>query len=91
MRRLIFATTLLLAGCATTPQQTAAPTPPPQPVVPVERQSTQLAGLSASELTSHLGRPALQIREGTSSSLNFAAASAFSTLTSTLDPMARSE
>jgi hypothetical protein len=72
MRRLILASTLLLSACATAPQQqTAAPTPAPQPVVPVERQALQLAGASASDLVSHFGRPALQIREGSSIKLQF--------------------
>ena len=72
MRRLILATaTLLLAACATRPVQEAAPATPPQPIVPVERQTTQLAGLSISEVEAHLGRPALQIREGTSLKLQF--------------------
>lgn len=72
MRRLILATaTLLLAACATRPVQEAVPATPPQPIVPVERQTTQLAGLSISEVEAHLGRPALQIREGASLKLQF--------------------
>jgi hypothetical protein len=71
MRRLILASTLLLAACATRPQQPVTTETPPPVIVPVERQPTQLAGLSVSELISHLGRPALQIREGTSLKLQF--------------------
>jgi len=72
MRRLILASvTLLLAACATRPTQEASPETPPQPVVPVERQTTQLAGLSVAEVISHLGRPSLQVREGTSLKLQF--------------------
>lgn len=70
MRRLIIASALLLAGCATRPQPPPveqAP-PPPQPVSP---QTRQILGLTANELVGHFGRPALQIREGTSLRLQF--------------------
>ncbi|HEX5238274.1 MAG TPA: hypothetical protein VFW39_07420 [Sphingomicrobium sp.] len=70
MRRLIIASALLLAGCATRPQQPPAEQapPPPQPVSP---QTRQILGLTANELVGHFGRPALQIREGTSLKLQF--------------------
>jgi hypothetical protein len=68
MRRIILASTLFLAGCATRPQP--APEQPSQPV-PQPRQMTSLAGMSAQQLVGHLGAPALQIREGTSLKLQF--------------------
>ncbi len=69
MRRLILATTLVLAGCATTPPQQPAPQ---QPVatVPVE-QPTVLTGMSARDLVGRFGPPALQVQEGTSLKLQF--------------------
>jgi len=69
MRRLFFASALVLAGCASKPQ----PTPAPQPVqaVPVQRQITQLTGMTTRDLTGHFGRPALQVQEGTSLKLQF--------------------
>lgn len=69
MRRLILASTLFLAACASRPQQQPAPVvPPPQAMVAKGRQ---LLGLTASELVGHFGNPALQIREGTSLKLQF--------------------
>lgn len=70
MRRLILASALLLAGCATRPQQPPqpeqpAPPPPAAPRVP------RLAGMSTSDLVTRFGRPALQVREGTSLKLQF--------------------
>ena len=65
MRRILLASTLFLAGCATRPE-------PPAPVQPVQaapaqqRHSTRLTGLTASELTIHFGRPTFQVQEGTS-------------------------
>ena len=64
MRRLALASALLLAGCATRPQQ--PPAQEPAPAVPAPGQATRLVGLSASDLTNHFGRPALQVREGNS-------------------------
>jgi hypothetical protein len=69
MRRLILASTLLLAGCATTPQ-TPEPQPQPQPVR-LEPQPRGLIGLTASQIVGHFGNPALQVREGTSVKLQF--------------------
>ena len=61
---------LLLAACATAPQQpqatTAAPQPPTQP-----QETSSLVGLSAQELVGRFGPPALQVREGTSLKLQF--------------------
>jgi hypothetical protein len=70
MRRLILASTLILAGCATRPQQPPAPRIP-QPVEPVSPQARELRGLTPNEMVSHFGRPALQIREGNSLKLQF--------------------
>jgi hypothetical protein len=70
MRRLILASALLLAGCATRPQ----PPPPAVPTVqpqPVQRQATRLTGMTTRDLTSHFGRPALQVQEGASLKLQF--------------------
>ena len=70
MRRLILASTLVLAACASRPQQPVAQVPTaPQS----SREAGQLVGLDANELVSHLGHPALQIREGTSLKLQFRA------------------
>jgi hypothetical protein len=69
MRRFILASTLFLSACATRPQQ---PQPQPSPVVaPLPPQTRQLLGLTAQELVGHFGRPALQVREGTSLKLQF--------------------
>lgn len=70
MRRFILASALLLAGCATRPQQQPqpelpAPPPPVQPGVP------RLLGMSTSDLVGRFGRPALQVREGSSLKLQF--------------------
>lgn len=68
MRRFILASTLLLAGCATRPQpQPQVPTQAP----PVQGGATRLVGMSSSDLVTRFGRPALQIREGTSLKLQF--------------------
>ena len=68
MRRLIFASTLLLGACATRPQ-----VPPAEPVqaAPQPRHVTRLTGMSAQDLVGHFGRPALQVQEGTSLKLQF--------------------
>ncbi|HET6535786.1 MAG TPA: hypothetical protein VFG41_06350 [Sphingomicrobium sp.] len=71
MRRLILASTLILAGCAARPPQ---PQPVPQippPAEPVSPQARELRGLTPNQMVSHFGRPALQIREGTSLKLQF--------------------
>jgi hypothetical protein len=70
MRRLVFASVLFLAGCATRPEQ---PAPAPQPVhaAPAQREATRLTGMTTRELTGHFGRPALQVQEGTSLKLQF--------------------
>ena len=70
MRRLLIASTLFLAGCATRPQQPPAPEQPAQPA-PAQTRMTRLNGLSASDLVGHFGRPAFQVQEGTSLKLQF--------------------
>jgi hypothetical protein len=70
MRRILLASILLLAACATTPQQQ------PQPQVPeiVSTPNTArsgLVGLTAQELVGRFGNPAFQVREGTSLKLQF--------------------
>lgn len=71
MRRLAFASFLLLAGCATRQQPTTenVPTPPAS----AAQEPRQLLGLTAPELVGHFGNPALQIREGNSLKLQFRA------------------
>ena len=66
MRRIVLALTLILSACATAPQQTVQPVP-----VQTAPDRAGLVGLSASQLLSKLGPPALQIREGTSLKLQF--------------------
>jgi hypothetical protein len=68
MRRLVLAFTLFVAACAPRPQQ--APPPQPSQAEPIQRQ-TSLVGMTTSELVGHFGKPALQIREGTSLKLQF--------------------
>jgi hypothetical protein len=72
MRRLAPALILLLAACATTPQQPQAPqvsNTAPAPVI--QRPSSAIIGLTAAELVSRLGNPQLQVREGSSLKLQF--------------------
>jgi nitrous oxide reductase accessory protein NosL len=64
MRRLILATTLFLAGCATAPEQ-------PQEAQPVQRQTTRLTGMTQRDLVGYFGNPALQVPEGRSMKLQF--------------------
>jgi hypothetical protein len=68
MRRIAPIAALLLAGCATAPQQ---PQPQPIPVRPTPPLRGDLIGMTASELVQRLGNPALQIREGQSLKLQF--------------------
>jgi len=70
MRRLILASTLFLAACATRPQQPPAPQQPAQ-VAPVQRQTTKLTGMTQRDLVGYFGNPALQIHEGASLKLQF--------------------
>jgi hypothetical protein len=68
MRRLLLLTALaLLAACA------RAPRPAPGPAVtPTERPSGALIGLTAAELGQRFGVPALQVREGPGTKLQWA-------------------
>jgi hypothetical protein len=69
MRRLVIASTLLLAACASRPRQQPQPElPAPQPVSP---QARKLFGLTINELVGYFGSPALQVREGCSLKLQF--------------------
>ncbi len=70
MRRLLFASALILAGCATKPEPTPSPQQHVQAVL-VQRQITQLTGMTTRDLTGHFGLPALQVQEGTSLKLQF--------------------
>ena len=71
MRRLFLASALLLAGCATRPEQPApAPVQTVQPQ-PAQRATTRLTGMTTRDLTAHFGRPALQVQEGSSLKLQF--------------------
>jgi uncharacterized protein YceK len=69
MRRLIaLSIMLLLAGCATAPQQT----PASQPLVETQQIAPgSLIGLTPQELVAEFGTPALQIHEGASIKLQF--------------------
>ena len=68
MRRIFPAFALLVVGCATAPQQPVA-----QPAVAARppRVATGLLGLTAADLLSHFGNPALQVREGAGLKLQF--------------------
>jgi len=68
MRRIVPTFALLVAGCATAPQQPVA-----QPSVAARppRVATGLLGLTATDLLSHFGNPALQVREGVGLKLQF--------------------
>lgn len=66
MRSYILVITLFLTACATAPRQ-----PVPVAVSPVVPDRAGLVGLSAQQLVSKLGNPALQMREGASLKLQF--------------------
>lgn len=69
MRRIILASLLFLAGCATRPQPPVTSEPPAHP--PTAPEARQLLGLTPNDLVGHFGSPALQIREGASLKLQF--------------------
>ena len=73
MRRftIALAPTLVLAACATAPRQIETTGAAPVTEVQVAPQSGSVIGMTASELVSHFGNPALQVREGTSLKLQF--------------------
>ena len=64
------AAALLLSACATAPESPAE-TPAPLPVTPSAHVHSSVLGLTAAELVSHLGNPALQVREGASLKMQF--------------------
>lgn len=69
MRRFAAMATLFLSACATAPRTPpVADLPPPQPII---RDAAGLVGLTASQVVSKLGPPALQIREGAGIKLQF--------------------
>jgi FtsP/CotA-like multicopper oxidase with cupredoxin domain len=70
MRRLTLASTLLLAACATAPQQQQA-TPQAPAAGPSRLEPDLLLGLTAAVLVGHFGNPALQVREGNSLKIQF--------------------
>src|SRR6185295_452252 len=70
MRRLVLASTLVLAACAARPVEPVVQQPMPVAKPPVTPR-VGIIGLSATDLVSHFGKPALQIREGTSLKLQF--------------------
>jgi hypothetical protein len=70
MRRIfILASILVLAGCASRPEQPAEVPPPVQS--PTTREPVGIVGLTAQQLVGHFGNPALQVREGVSLKLQF--------------------
>jgi len=72
MRRIALALTLMVASCAAPRQpQPAAVPPPPVAAAPQPQEQNAVLGMTASELVSHFGSPALQIREGKSVKLQF--------------------
>ena len=71
MRRLTFASTLVLAACAARPEAPAVQAPPPVVAKPSPQVRSVILGLTASELVGHFGNPALQVREGVGLKLQF--------------------
>ena len=70
MRRFIaLSLALILASCAPRPQ--AQPAPQPAPAQPEQEETSSVVGLTTQELVGRFGRPALQIREGSSVKLQF--------------------
>ena len=67
-RSLVFTSLLLVAGCATAPEQ---PSPQPSPITASPHIRSSLLGLTVSELVQRLGTPVLQIREGPGVKLQF--------------------
>ena len=71
MRRLAISAALLVAACV--PRQAPAPqVPTPQrPTGPASQQRNDLIGLTAAQVISIFGTPALQVREGAGLKLQF--------------------
>ena len=70
LRRFAPAFALLVAACATTPQQ-PQPSPQPLPVTPSPHVHSSVLGMTAAELVAHFGNPALQVREGVGLKMQF--------------------
>ena len=69
MRRLFaLASVLLLSACMRAPREEVAQ---PAPAPPAPQVRGELNGLTPNELVGHFGKPALQIREGSSLKLQF--------------------
>src|SRR3954454_23873637 len=71
MRRIVLAVTLSLAACAPRVQQPAPIPAPVSHVPPPQQQRSAIVGLTATELVGHFGNPALQVREGVGTKLQF--------------------
>jgi len=70
MRRLVPAFSLFVAACASAPQG-PPPSTTPQPVTPSRHAHSNIIGMTASELVTHLGNPVLQVREGPGLKMQF--------------------
>ena len=73
MRRLLLASSLVmlaLASCGKVPAPVEVPVPAPQPA-----EHGDLIGLSAQDLIQRFGAPALQVREGAGTKLQFRSSS----------------
>jgi len=68
-RSIVLALMFFVPACAPRPQAASVPAPVPTP--PPQVRQSSLYGLTAQELVGHFGKPALQIREGTSAKLQF--------------------
>ena len=66
---LAFSLALAVAACAPRPQE--QPAPQPAPVQQPQEETSSVVGLTPQELVGRFGRPALQIREGSSLKLQF--------------------
>ena len=60
MRRFTLFASLLLAGCATAPEQPTTPAQPAQVVPPQPRETTSVTGLTMQQLFGRFGPPALK-------------------------------
>jgi hypothetical protein len=70
MRRFtVLSLTAMIAACAPRPQ--GAPAPAPAPPAQPQAETSSVLGLTPQELVGRFGRPALQIREGSSLKLQF--------------------
>lgn len=55
---------LLVAGCATAPSETPGPLPPPVQAAPARPEPRDLVALDSREVGERFGTPALTVREG---------------------------